>query len=81
MRTINWTIDNYFRHPFRWRKCPIDKQDKTFILGLKLTWGENMIFPKMGIVPFITKMAFAKRWVVVIYYGYRYKAWSNYSLQ
>ena len=24
MKSINFTIDNYFRHPLRWGKCPMN---------------------------------------------------------
>lgn len=61
---INITIDNQFRHPFRWGRCPINLKS-FWVFGFKYyTLKENM--------------RVKDRWVFVFYFGKKYKSWSNY---
>lgn len=65
---INLTIDNYFRHPLRWGRCPAEK-----IRGQLRMFG--FFFKKELYLTSLTD-----RWVLVIYFYKWYKAWSNYPL-
>lgn len=65
MKKIKLTLDNCFRNPFRWGRCPVGL-NKILVWGIYISWGEK--------VPTMLK----NRWVLCIYYGARYRAWSNY---
>lgn len=65
MKIIDLTIDNCFRNPIRWRRCPVGITNER-IYGLYIKIGEDVM------------MNIKKRWVVIIYFHKWYKAWSNY---
>lgn len=66
MKKINLTLDNAFRNPLRWGRCPIDLQSyRTY--GIYVSWGEMM------------PTSFTNRWAVVLYFHKWYYAFSNYK--
>ncbi len=65
---LNWTVDNILRHPLRWGKCPVAQIDDHKTFGITFETRYETLYIK-------------KRWVLVIYYGSGYKAWSNYPLK
>lgn len=67
MKERIWIIDNYFRHPLRWGKVSIHKQDPYKAFGFKYV---KRLHPH-----YITP-----QWVFVIYFYKWYKAWSNYPI-
>jgi len=67
MRTIKLTIDNCFRNPFRWGKCPIKNIHNERIYGLYISYGEMM------------PTSLTNRWIIVVYFYKWYRAWSNYK--
>ena len=40
MKSLNLTIDNYFRHPLRWRRCPVRKLDPLKAFGVFIYWNK-----------------------------------------
>jgi len=67
MKQINLTLNNSFRHPLRWGRCPLNlREDK--IYGLFISWGQK------------NPASFKDRWAIGFYFGTRYKVWSNYPL-
>lgn len=68
MKVYNYTINNYFRNPFRWGRCPMNIGSPK-VYGIYLSYGE------------ILPTTFKKRWLFIIYFYKWYRAWSNYPLQ
>lgn len=68
MKKINLTLDNCFRNPFRWGRCPISIYNIK-VFGIIIVYGEMM------------PTTLINRWYIVLYYGSKYKAWSNYPIQ
>lgn len=67
MKTYRYTIDNYFRHPFRWGKCPMNI-GRQKIYGIYFHYGEML------------PTRFKKRWVFIIYFYKWCGIWSNYPI-
>jgi hypothetical protein len=68
MKEYKLFIDNAFRSPFHWNKCPIKNISKPRIYGLYIRSGEKM------------PTSLINRWFVVIYFHKWYRAWSNYPI-
>lgn len=66
MKTINLTIDNAFRSPFHWNKCPIKNLHKYRVYGVYISYGELM------------PTHYGKRWVVTFFFYRWYRYFSNY---
>lgn len=65
MRKINLTLDNVFRNPFRWGRCPMSLS-KERVYGIYVSWGEMM------------PTSLTNRWVVVLYFYKWYWGISNF---
>lgn len=68
MKVINATLNNSFRHPLRWGKCPVNLgEDRVY--GFIASWGEKM------------PASLTNRWTVVLYFYKWFWAISNYNIR
>ncbi len=55
---MNLTLDNIFRNPLRWGRCPINI-GKLFVVGIQIDRWDSVGSLK-------------KSWQITVFYGYRY---------
>ena len=66
MKIYKLYVDNMFRNPFRWGRCPMSIRHE-YVFGIYLHFGEMMM------------TSFTKRWVITLYVGKWFYSVSNYT--
>lgn len=66
MKVYRLTVDNHFRNPFRWGRCPLNIGDVR-AYGIYISYGEMM------------PTTIEKRWFICFYFYKWFYAFSNYT--